>query len=367
MKVLFISNWHEQSGYSEGGRLYIQALDAAGVEVVPRRLNILGNIAEIPERILELESQSDKDCDYCIQYTVPSLMAYSGDFKKCIGLFAWETTVLPSNWRNKLSSMDEVWVINQDMLDLRSGLNNPWVNIQHPIDLSKSHRSYYKLDIPPLKDKFIFYFIGEFNRRKNLQTLLKAYYTYFTRNDNVGLLIKSNIPGQSPEVAAQHITNMCNEIKRGLKLYPNIEHYPPEVIITDRLSDDDMCRLHTTGDVYVAPSHGEAWNISCADAMNFGKPCLLSCQGGHSEMLRDSIMCIEGDVEPVFGAMESPQDLYNANEGWLEISVDQLGNHMQLLYHNENRYAIESRLVQAQAQKFSFSTIGNKMKEALCR
>src|SRR5690606_13575351 len=132
-------------------------------------------------------------------------------------------------------------------------------------------RKYETFNIPYLKDKFVFYTIGEVSRRKNLVAFLKAFHLEFRPDENVAIVIKGNIPGVSPNQVDEHIREICNTVKDQLKLYRRKELYHSEVIIGQRLNEEQIMQLHTTGDCYVSASYGEGWNMPAFDAMAMGK------------------------------------------------------------------------------------------------
>ncbi|SVE59243.1 uncharacterized protein METZ01_LOCUS512097, partial [marine metagenome] len=60
MKVLYIGNWRDGTGWGNAAQSYILSLDAADVDVVPRHIKLNERECEVPDRILKLEKKSDK-------------------------------------------------------------------------------------------------------------------------------------------------------------------------------------------------------------------------------------------------------------------------------------------------------------------
>ena len=113
MKVLYIGVYKDGTGWAHAAQDYILALDAAGIDVVPRAIKQSSLMAEVPDRILELEKKSAHGCNVVIQNVLPHMMEYSGGFEKNIGLYFTETDgYRESSWPGKLSLMDELWVPN---------------------------------------------------------------------------------------------------------------------------------------------------------------------------------------------------------------------------------------------------------------
>ena len=81
MKVLYLGNWRDGTGWGNAAQGYILSLDAAGIDVVPRHIKLNDREIEVPERILELERRSHKNCDVVIQHVLPHYLDYNGSEK----------------------------------------------------------------------------------------------------------------------------------------------------------------------------------------------------------------------------------------------------------------------------------------------
>ena len=120
-------------------------------------------------------------------------MSYNGNYKN-IGMYDYETDSINFKWQKQLSLMDGVFVTNKYSA---KPVNKNVKIVNHASNLDKYRQSYEPFDIPHLKNKFVFYFIGELNKRKNLEALLKAFHLEFKRHEDVELVLKINIPGLS--------------------------------------------------------------------------------------------------------------------------------------------------------------------------
>ena len=163
MKILYIGCYREGTGWGNSAIDYILSLDSAGVEVVCRPVKLNNRNPEIPNRILELEARDSSGCDICIQHVLPHHMEYNSAFKKNIGLYFTETSSFEySTWPNRINQLDEGWVSCQQSLDasIYSGVKIPLKVFPIPTNISRFERSYEPLDIPEVKNSFVFYFIG---------------------------------------------------------------------------------------------------------------------------------------------------------------------------------------------------------------
>ena len=364
MRVLYISHGKERSGWGQASRDYILAMDAVGIDVVPRFYE-LNNSDPVPAKLEELAKKSSQGCDVVIQHLLPHYMCYDGRFKN-IGIFAAETdNFSTTRWTENLNLMDSVWVINHDMVDAckKSNVTVPISVVPHTLDMSEFERSYEPLKLPELDDKFVFYFIGEFVRRKNIVTLLKAFHTEFEPWEPVALVIKTGLAGNNPQAVADNFQEMSRQVKAGLKLYGN--NYHREVVIVENLSRQQVLQLHASCDCFVMPSMGEAAPLPVLDALAMGRPVICTAVGG----MKDMVNCENGwpvphHLEPCFAA-QGLADMYTARENWAQVDQLALREAMREAYSNKDLFAKKGLGAIESAYNYSYETIGGKIKSLL--
>lgn len=364
MKVLYIGVYRDGTGWGQAAIDYILALDAAGVDVVCRPLKLNDAKPEPPKRILELEAKSSRGCDHVIQHVLPHQMDYCGKMKKNIGLFVSETSNFSlTGWPGSLNTMDQVWVVNRQMVNAAdmSGVTSPIKLVPHATDTTKFERNYQTPEqIKHLEGTFKFYFIGEFGRRKNLAALLKAFHVAFDPSEPVSLIIKTTGDRDG-------VRSFCDEIKKGLKLFnSDPANFKQECIITERLSNEQICGLHYNCDCFVMPSYGEAWCIPAFDAMGFGKTPIAARFGGIAEYLDDKVgwpVAWQPDVP--FGMFDSLADIYTADEWWASVSVPSMVEQMRKAYQDKEAQRRKSLSGMERVYDYSYEAIGLVMSKAL--
>tara|TARA_R110002096_G_scaffold15866_4_gene54567 strand:+ start:568 stop:1692 length:1125 start_codon:yes stop_codon:yes gene_type:complete len=371
MKILYVSHHKEGTGWGQAAVDYIMAMDAAGLDIVPRAVKINRRNSDVPKRILQLEQKSSKGCDVCIQHVLPHMMEYSNKFDKNIALYATETDNFNStSWSRYINNMDEAWVINSDAkkASLDSGVNVPIKIVPHASDISKFGRDYPVIDLPNSDTNFTFYFIGDMNKRKNLEAFIKAFHIEFGVNEPVTILIKTNSEGLSPEDCAAAVKTLCMRVKKELKLHKDVNSYKEDYIITDYLSEDNIYGIHNSCDCFVMPSYGEAWCIPAFDAMGFGKTPICTNAGGMKDFIGDGGILVDGRKEPVTD-MGGFFDLNNAKENWTSIDINALRKSMREVYNlhktNNKRYFDMKKNGFKKAKKYSYKKIGHLIKEIL--
>ena len=368
MPVLYAGHYHESSGWGQVTRDNILALDIAGVDVVPRAITLgLANF-EVPERICELEQGDPTQCSVIIQHVLPHYMKYDSHFRKNIGVFELESqNIKHTQWVDHLNIMDELWVPCRDMLDM-NGVHTPSFLVPHACDLEEYSQDYSPLGIQNLQGKFVFYFIGQLNRRKHITALLRAFHTEFNPFEPVELVIKTNHHSMSPEDLAHEVVELTNKTKSLLGLYADVEQYKQETIITMNLPREELLQLHASCDCFVCPSFGEAWCAPAFDAMAMSNIVIAGDNGGPKGYIAHGCngFLVDGSMEPMFGETEALEGFGTARELEFDISVSDLQKQMRRAYqlNHVERATMKTHAAQ-EAAEYSYAKIGGKMKELL--
>lgn len=383
MKVAYLSVHRDGTGYANAAIRNMLAMEAGGIDVVARaiRLSQSSNHA-LAKSVEHLEAKDTDGVDVVFQHILPNMFEYKAGIKN-IGFFTWETTHFKrSNWTHCCNIMDEIWVPSiQNAQAVRdSNVTVPIKIFPHSCDTVRFDNKPEPLDIPALKDKCVFYVVGEMTRRKNIIAVLRAFYSAFSLRDDVAIVIKTNVPGKSPDEATCVLRKTIEDIKKSMHIYAERPYYPTTLCITDFLPDAQLDQLHATCDVFVLASHGEAWGIPAHDAMGFGNPAILSNWGAFPELMHsegsedwnpktrkfkwpgdiESGWLIKGQLTPCFGHVDSFPDLYTGDEFWFDPDIEHLITCMRSAYSEWQSGKLESRRLTAKkrAVEFSYAKVG---------
>lgn len=319
MKVLLVSNVFDGTGWSVAGQRMALAMDRAGLDVAirPLKLNSFVDLTDVPPRILELVDTDPVGSDVCIQHVLPHLSVYDGRFARNICLFASETSHFRNtNWADHLNLLDEVWVVNhqQERACRDSGVTRPIQVVPHPVVTVRAEPVWELLS----GEIFRFYNIGEWSVRKNQEMLLRAYFTEFDGSENVELVLKTSVPGRSPEQALEQVRQAIAEVKRNLKL-DGPGRFRDPVVLTRRLSAAQMAGLHQQCDCFVTASRGEACCLPALDALVGGNtPIVPASTGFVTYVTKQTGWLVPVHETDAYGALDTLGDLYTASESWWE-------------------------------------------------
>lgn len=368
MKILYVGHYKENSGWSKAAIDLIQAIDSAGIDVVCRNIKLTPSSYHIPNKIHELESKDLNNVDVCIQHLLPHHLVSTSKFKKNIAYYVGESTTLKYNtWKTILNCMDEIWVPNQTQLHHMR--NDGFANLQyipHAFDLSKYTKDNgIKINFGDKNETFKFYYIADLNERKNIESIIKCFHSEFHRHEPVSLILKVKKFGVHPEKLRENIQNVCNGIKKTLRIYPEIQDYHQEIIITEDMSSDEIDSLHTSCDCMINATHGEGWSIPSFEAMCFGKTPICSNEGGPKEYISNTNVgtLISGTYGVCDHSDSAFPNIFTGRESWFVPNESEIKSAMRFYY--ENKHNINRKAGLEAAQKFSYNNVGNKIKELL--
>lgn len=370
MRVLFISNHSQLSGWSTQACNHILALDSVGVDVYPKNINIINNQnPDLHPRIKELEKKSCRKPDIIVQNVLPHMLEYTSG-AKCVSYCVMETTNFRNtNWTSRLNLMDVIFTscYSNKQAYLESGVTKPVAIIPECIDTSRYSKGYPEHPISlQLAGKFIFLAVGEFTQRKNIEAILRAFHTEFSPSEPVELVIKTTPVGMSNPQA--DINSRLEAVKKGLKLYNDIGRYKRENVICGFLSEDDMISLHQSVDCFVSASHGEAFCIPAAISMACGKVCIVPNYGGFQQYCseRNSFL-VSGVEDYCYQCNDTLPDLYTAGEKYFYPSIDSLRQQMRNAFSKRGLSLQKQQQAKKDIEAFNIENVGKLYKKELER
>jgi glycosyltransferase involved in cell wall biosynthesis len=368
MKILYIGHYKENSGWSKAAIDYILALDSIGLDVVCRNVKLTSVEGIVPKRILELETKPLTNIEYCIQHVLPHHLVQTQKFKKNVAFFAGETdSIKHLKWFENLKNMDEVWVPNSSY---KSTLESDGISkvrcVPHTFDLNVYKKPHKTIDFGKYNNHFKFYSILELNDRKNIGSLLRCYYSEFTRDDNVILMLKLKKPGVKQEDLYKFVQSYCDNIKSQLRIFKDKNKYPQELIIVNEFSEEEILALHNTCDCFVEFSHGEGWCIPAFEAMCFGKTPICSKEGGPLDYIGDDTnngILIDGQYGPCVHSNPAFPDIFTARENWFFVDEKLAKKSMRVAM--SRRGEVDRNAGINNAIKYDYEHIANIIKEIL--
>jgi glycosyltransferase involved in cell wall biosynthesis len=368
MKVLYISHHREKGGWSQAAQNTMMALDKAGVDVVARHVTLTFD-SDIPNKIKEFEQKSTRGCDVCIQHVLPHHLTKTSKFKKNIAYLDFESTSIKQlSWFIHIQQMDEIWVPNSQSAQFltEDGVGISVKVVPHAANIENYTKKYQDIDIPQTNNRFKFYYIGDLNDRKNIDTIVRCFHSEFDRSEPVSLVLKVKKFGHSPDKIRQILDQKIMAIKSSLRMYSNISEYHKDIVIAEDVDSDKVYALHQYCDCFMCPSHGEAWSIPSFEAMAFGKTPICSDFGGPKEFIdKDDNLTgslVNGSYAVCQCSDSAFPDMFTGREYWFSPCDMQIRKAMRFYYDNQDKARDKKISGLSRAKRFSYENIGNLMK-----
>jgi glycosyltransferase involved in cell wall biosynthesis len=261
---------------------------------------------------------------------------------------AWEVSLLHPHWTECCNKFDAVFVESQFAVDVfkNSGVTVPVYCVPNYENIS----DYSPKAEANLKGTYKFYSIQQWTERKNGAGLLKAYFNAFTPDDDVLLILKTYITRveenqNQRDVIKEQITNL----KRAMNLPKN---YPPVFLIADKLTDDEIIKMHEECDCYVCLDRGESWGIPFANAAAAGNPIIGTDWGGTRQFLNEKNSYPVKYQLTYVDNMAHFSPFYSGFQQWADASLPTASALMRHVYDNREEAFQIGKLARETIEKY---------------
>ncbi|HEU0299053.1 MAG TPA: glycosyltransferase family 9 protein, partial [Longimicrobium sp.] len=183
----------DQSGYGHTARAYVHALHRAGIQVSV--VDLARRRHAPPDPLVASLMGSGADADVHLFHGIPPQWArLAFPRRNALGMTVWETDAMPSQWRNPLNQVQDVWLpCAFNVETFARELETPVFRLPHPVFPPHANgdtpeaRSFLEVE----DDQFVFYAIFEWQDRKGPHETIDAYLSAFTAADRAVLLLKT--------------------------------------------------------------------------------------------------------------------------------------------------------------------------------
>ena len=186
-----------------------------------------------------------------------------------------------------LKTFGQVWVpCERNKAVLRAlGVKNAHV-VPHPLPEERAAELIRAKGGSVPQGRYVFYTIGKWEPRKNQMAMMRGFLRAFAPIDKVVLLVKTSPFGKYkgyPETPADAIKALLEEPEVKAKGWTAETVHQKIRVNMDRMADRDIVNLHAMGTCYVSTAHGEAWELSCYDALIAGNNLIHTGWGGSED------------------------------------------------------------------------------------
>jgi glycosyltransferase involved in cell wall biosynthesis len=231
------------------------------------------------------------------------------------GLWFWETSRFPKQFRHAFDYVDEIWVASDFVGEaVRRETAKPVLTFPLPV-LVPPAPSLGRADLGLPEDAFVFLFVFDFFstlQRKNPLGLIEAFTRAFPEPSRALLYLKSINGSRAPsdltrvrEAAAER----------------------PDIVLADGyLEGDRLTALTALSDCYVSLHRSEGFGLTIAEAMAFGKPAIATGYGGNLAFMDDESSYL---VPFELQTLDEAVGPYPAGTEWADPDLDEAARLMR--------------------------------------
>jgi 2-polyprenyl-3-methyl-5-hydroxy-6-metoxy-1,4-benzoquinol methylase len=345
----------DASGYGHAARAYIHALHRAGVTLsVVELANRTRQVQD--ELVASLVGRQITPDLHLFHGIPPEWAALAFRLPNAIGMTVWETDAMPTQWRNILSHVLEVWLPSAFNVSVFSGaLKTPIFKLPHPLFPPQGDAN--QLDMPfslqMIEHDFVFYSIFEWQDRKGPLELLEAYLRAFPTETDTLLLIKTN-PG-AVSVARQAVEKVRQQVHSEARVE----------VCCEAWSEAHIAALHGRGDCYVSLHRGEGWGYPLFEATSRGTPVIATGYAGPLDYLHPRVHHL---VRYELKQVRQPYVYYHPRMRWAEPDLTHAAELMRWVYANREAAREQAaEATQSIQRSYSLEAVGALARERLLK
>jgi len=326
-------------GLGEAARLYVTGLAAAGVPVGTRTVD-----AELPVEVrrtgedygrVSFEERHEVPGArvnlICVNAEeLPRFAAQVGESffagRTNIGIWAWETDVVPRRWDEAFGHLDEIWVYSRYVAENLGRVSPIPVVVVPPPVLPPAVGPEPELGLP---DGFRFMFMFDFFstvKRKNAVGVVEAFKRAFAPGEGPHLVIKTIHAEERIPDYEQLLFAVAGR---------------PDIVVVDRsLAVPEKNGLLASCDCYVSLHRSEGWGLPLAECMAMGKPVIATAYSGNLDfMTPGNSYLVDYALTNVGGDVE----IYPAEGTWAEPDLDHAAAQMRAVWTDPDEAARRGR------------------------
>jgi FkbM family methyltransferase len=343
----------DASGYGHAARAYIHALHGAGVELSV--VDLANNGKQVRDELVESLVGRRVAEDYHLFHGIPPQWAGRAfRLSNAIGMTVWETDVMPTQWRNSLNHVLEVWLpCDFNVTAFRPALDTRIFKLPHPLLPRHTNGDVPEPDefLGISEGDFVFYSIFEWQDRKSPDKLIESFMRAFKTEGDAVLIIKTN---PAAATAAREAVQSSREITgSAARVFVRCEGW----------NEAEIESLQLRGDCYVSLHRGEGWGYPLFEAAARGTPVIATNYSGPLEYLDPARHCL---VACELGPVRQPYVYYHPGMRWAQPDSRQAADLMRWVFCNreEARHKAEEAAARI-GQSYSLQAVGSLGKQAL--
>ena len=343
MNILFIGPYRQVDEWGRKSRAILRGLQNTDHTVTSRPI-YLSSSNQYYNYLEKSETYIADNYDLLIQFVLQPFISYHGNFKKNIGIFNSETIPhsIPKGELTSEMLMDEIWTDNNAISTNLSKILQKYgsqtkIKTVPPSlgldDLPPQHNGSLREQDKSLKDKFIFYWIGNMQEEKGaFKEAYTAYISAFTRSEPVSFCV--GLESSLPQEQIQGILQTCQQ---NASTATSKQDLPPIHILSPQnshnLSTDERIVIHLEGDCLVDPNYTMVNNCTTLEgALYQSTPLVNKHSSIYQSLGKDHVWGVESYEETCLVPRSTSIYRYTSGESWNKPIIKSLSDTMRMVY-----------------------------------
>lgn len=275
--------------------------------------------------------------------------------RRIIGVWYWESEMLPESHRAGFDFVDEVWVTSKFIADNVSKTSP--VPVRHFPYMKQVAEPPDELQLPPFlkNDRFVYLFCFDYRslvRRKNPEGLCEAFIRAFPKMTPDGpLCVIKSFSGQDLH-SLEH-----------LDLRLRFRHRPDIVFIDEWFTPLECDSLMARADCYVSLHRAEGLGMTLLESMALGKPCIATAYSGNLDFMTEgNSWLVPASLVPIGeGVWPFPPD-----HVWADPDLDMAAQAMKQVFTDRDEAAKRGALGRERVRSHhSVEVVGGRLVELM--
>jgi glycosyltransferase involved in cell wall biosynthesis len=340
--ILYIGPYKENTGLGRSARRYIDALGYdfdINLSIRPIYFTpYLDNSNEAGKDYVEFEDNISQNYDMVIQHGFANCFEYREEFGENVCIPIVDTyNIGHTGWAERINMMDRVIVPS---VWSRQSILDAGVNIKTNIIPEPFNMEHFNKDHPDLFDNqdndFVFYYIAKHKDKNNIKALIAAFLMEFTKNDDVKLLIKTDMQGFDDQESERMIAYDIKQIERSLRIDAKTSQIPR--IIVGHYEQEYIMRMHNQCDCYVDVCKAQNFGASSIESMLFDNITIVnSGTGANTYINNQNGIEIESILTNVYSKDFYMENTFTIYEKWREPFLDSIRSSMREAYEMDQK------------------------------
>lgn len=344
-------------GVGEVARRSVRALAEAGLPVSWTTLEGAGKSNFVTE---DLPKTSEKNLAINVWHVnadiLPGVMAQHKAIAESgavnVAYWAWELPEFPTDWSNRATLLDEIWVGSTFVQQAVSQQVSAPVHVMGapvetlPVDPAIRKR----LGLPENRFLFLFTFdMASYIDRKNPLAIAQAYRRAFGENFSETMLVMKVLNAHKYPKEREYLRDALTRVGGRL--------------LEDVLPRADLHCLMASCDAYVSLHRAEGFGVTIAEAMAYGRPVIATHYSGNADYMTEAncypipyrLTTLEHDIGP-----------YRAGGTWADPDTVAAAEAMHAVVHNkEEAQRKGAKAAHDIEERYSFGAFARRMQERL--